>query len=229
MTANKKHSGLSTGDFYTEGNSLLLDAISELAVKIHSYKKKHDKKSVLFTGCGSAVGTTTVAINLAVAFSRSGSRTLLIDADLRKGSALDNGLRDYFRGKTGLGGVIRQSNLLNLDFAPSGARIESPAFLLCSDRMAEFMKQAYNDYEYIIVNSPPVTVFPDAAAMFADVDGIALVCSLNETTKKQIERAREAVAPYADKYYGMVVNSMREKQYRKLYMRRDIGRRGGQL
>jgi len=229
MTANKKHSGLSTGDFYTEGNSLLLDAVSELAVKVNTYKKKHDKKSVLFTGCGGAVGTTMIAVNLAVAFSRSGSRTLLIDADLRKGSALDNGLRDFFRGKTELGGVIRQSNLLNLDFAPSGARIESPALMLCSDRMSEFLKQANNKYEYIIVNSPPVTVFPDAAALFTDVDGIVLVCSLNETTKKQIERAREAVSPYADKYYGMVVNSMIEKQYRKLYTRRDISRRGGQL
>jgi len=229
MTANKKHSGLSTGDFYTEGNPLIIDAISELAVKVHAYKEKHDKKAVLFTGCGGAVGATMIAVNLAIAFSRSGSKILLIDADLRKGSALDNGLCDFFRGKTEIGSVIRQSNLLNLDFAPSGARIESPALLLCSERMAEFVSRAYGSYEYIIINSPPVTVFPDAAAMFAGADGIALVCSLDETTKKQIERANKAVAPYADKYYGMVVNSMKEKQYRKLHMRRETSRRGGQL
>ena len=227
MTANKKHSGLSTGDFYTEGNSLMLDAVSELAVKVHAYKKQYDRKAVLFTGCSGAVGTTMIAVNLAISFSRSGSRTLLIDADLRKGSALDNGLCDFFRGKADLGSMIRQTNLSNLDFAPSGARIESPALLLSSDRMAEFISRAAGSYEYVIINSPPVTVYPDAAAMFGVVDGIALVCSLNESTRKQIERAKEAVVPYADKYYGMVVNSMREKQYRKLHMRGGIGRRGG--
>jgi len=63
--------------------------------------------------------------------------------------------------------------------------------------------------------------------MFMNTDGIVLVCSLNETTKKQIERARNAVDPYADKYYGMVVNSMMEKQYRKLFIRRSYYRRRG--
>jgi len=225
MTGIKRQSGLCTADFYSEGNLLVYDAVSDLAVKLHAYKAKHEKKTVLLTSCGASCGTTMIAVNLAIALSRSGRKTLLVDADLRKGSTLEDGLCDYFREKTDLGGVIRPTNLQNLYLAPSGARIEGPALLLCSDRMQEFFWAANSSYEYVIINTPPITVFPDAAALFTNVDGIALVCSLDETTKKQIEMAKDAVAPFADKYYGIVINSMREKQYRKLFARSG-GRRG---
>ena len=201
---------------------MVFDAISNLAVNILTIKEKYAKKAVIFSSCRAETGATMIAVNIAIALSYTGQKTLLIDADLKKGSILENGLCDYLRGETGLKDVIRPSNLENLDFAPSGARIESPAMLMCSDKMKEFMELAKNSYEYVIINGPPVATAQDAAAMFMNTDGIVLVCSLNETTKRQMAVARNVISPYSDKYYGIVVNSMEEKRYIKLYSRRNM-------
>jgi len=224
---NSIPAGLGADGFYIEKNSLMYDAVSNLAVNIHTLNKKYDNKAVLFSSCGATTGATMIAVNTAIVMSQSGQKTVLIDADLRKGSVLDGGLCDYFRGAAGIDRIIRPSDIPGLDFAPSGTRIDSPAMFLCSGKMAEFIEMAKSKYDSVIINSPPVTSSQDAAAMFMNTDGIVLVCSLNETTKKQIERARNAVDPYAEKYYGMVVNSMMEKQYRKLFIRRSYYRRRG--
>ena len=201
---------------------MVFDAISNLAVNILTVKKKYAKKAVIFSSCRAETGATMIAVNVAIALSYTGQKTLLVDADLKKGSILENGLCDYLRGDTVLKEVIRPSNLLNLDFAPSGARIESPAMLMCSDKMKEFIELAKSSYEYVIINGPPVATSQDASAMFMNTDGIVLVCSLNETTKRQMSVARSVISPYADKYYGIVVNSMEEKRYIKLYSRRNM-------
>jgi len=217
--------GLGVNGFYYESNPAIFDAVSNLAVKIHTYKKEYAKNTVLFSGCGFAVGATKITVNTALIMSRSYNRTLLIDADLRKGSALENGLSDYFIGSADINDIIRPTNINNLDFAPSGARMNSPAMFLCSDKMAEFIELAKNKYDYVIINSPPVTSSRDASALFMNADGIVLVCALNETTKNQIKRAKNVVCPYAEKYYGIVVNSMKENQYKKHFNRRDYYRK----
>jgi len=225
MVNKKAPAGLGAEGFYFESNSLMYDAVSNLAVNIKSFNKKFTKKAVLFSGCGFATGATKIAVNVAIVMSRSDNKTLLIDADLRKGSMLENGLSDYFKSEININEIIRPTNLPDMDFAPSGLRIESPAMFLCSDKMAKFIELAKSRYDCVIINSPPVTSSQDAAALFMNADGIVLVCSLNETTKRQIERARNVVDPYLEKYYGMVVNSMPEKQYKKLFIRRDYRRR----
>jgi len=224
MANNRNPAGPSASKFYLEGNTLIDNAISNLAVEIHAYNKKYGKKSVLFTGCGAANGTPMIAINLAITLSNLG-KTLLVDANLRRGSAMEDGLCDYFRKNTDISKVIRPTNIPELYFAPSGAPVINPAIYLCSDKMEEFVKLVNSKYDHVIIDCPPVIASPDAAAMFIIVDGVVLVCSLNKTSKKQIKRAKDAVAPYADKYYGMVVNSMGEEQYKKLVLWRSYNRR----
>jgi len=220
MANSRKPAGSGASEFYIEGNTLIDNAVSSLAVEINAYKKKYGKKTVLLTGCGAANGTTMIAINLAITLSDLG-KTLLVDANLRRGSAMKFGLCDFFQKNTDIEKIIRPSNISGLDFAPSGAPVNNPAMYLCSEKMEEFISLANSKYENVIIDCPPVIASPDAAAMFMVVDGIVLVCSLNKTTKKQIKRAKDAVAPYADKYYGMVVNSMGEEQYKKLILWRS--------
>jgi len=203
--------------FFPEKSSMIRDAVSRLAVKIYDYHNHHGKKVVLFTGCGRKNGSTMVAVSLAAVLSETGKKTLYVDADTRKGSATDSGLSTYLRGRADIDSVIRPTNTPDLDYTPCGERLETPALFLRSGKMAEFISRAKDRYDYVILNCPPVVCYPDASAAFALADGIVLVCSLNLTTKKQLQSARIAVEPYADKYYGVVVNSMSLGQYRKFY------------
>jgi len=216
-TGSKKRPEPEPDTFYPEKNVMVRDAVSRLAVKIHDYHNLHEKNVILFTGCGHKNGSTMVAVSLAAVLSDTGYKTLYIDADTRKGSVSANGLGTYLRGRTDIGSVIRPTITPDLDYAPSGERLETPALFLRSVRMAEFIARAKDRYDYVILNCPPVACYPDASAAFALVDGIVLVCSLNTTTKKQLQSARTAVEPFADKYYGIVINSMSLGQYRKFY------------
>lgn len=208
--------------FYIEKNMLINEAISHLAVKVNAYKSKHGKKSILLTGCGTANGTTMIAINLSVALARSGCKTLFIDADMRtrskhKSRMANRGLCDAIGGLYENKEIIKLTDVNGLHFMPSGNYLEDPALLLCSKQASDFIKKISNEYDFIIIDCPAVTVVPEASALFMSVDGIILVCALNITTRKQLQNAKNLIKPYADKYYGVAVNSVDERQYKRLF------------
>ena len=216
-------------DFYTEGNLRINDAATDLAVKAVGHRVTSGRSVVLVTGCGAANGATMVAVNLAVSLAQSGYTTLLVDADMRTRSKHRNragaGLYDYLRGAAGFEDVVGETGIQFLSYAPGGNGVENPALLLCSGRMGIFLARAKKAYDFVILDCPPVTVLPDAGAMFADADGIALVCALHRTTRRQLAMAKAAAAPYGDKYYGLVVNDAEPRQYRKLFPERDYYRK----
>jgi capsular exopolysaccharide synthesis family protein len=209
--------------FYIEKNLLIHEAVSHLAVKVHTYKSKYGKKSIVLTGCGTANGTTMISINLSVALARSGYKTLLIDADMRtrskQMSRMSNiGLCDIIQGLyDGSEDIIKLTNVDGLHFLPSGNYTEDPALLLCSGQSAAFFGSISSEYDFVIIDCPAVTVVPEASALFMSVDGIILVCALNRTTKKQLQSAKNLIEPYSDKYYGLTVNSVAERQYKRLF------------
>jgi capsular exopolysaccharide synthesis family protein len=209
--------------FYAEKGSIINEAISSLAVKIHEYKSKYGKKSIVLTGCGVSNGATMTAINLAVALSQSNCKTLLIDADMRtqikhKTGMEDMGLYDVISGLRNEADVIRMTNFPELHFMPSGnyAKIP-PALLLCSAEAAAFIKRVSQNYDFVIIDCPAVTAVPETSVLFMSVDGILLICALDMTTKKQLQSAKSLIEPYAEKYYGLVVNSVGGKEYRRLF------------
>lgn len=216
-TSRRKPSELGIAGFYTEKSALIRDGVLKLATRVQENKKKYDKNTVLITGCNTGNGATMIAVNLAITMAQSGMRTLLIDTDLYKGSIHDNGLSDFFLLDTNITQVVRASNISNLDFVPRGVRMESPALFLGSEKMAGFIRKAKAFYDYVIVDCAPITTSPDALALLFEIDGIALICSLNNTSKMQLKKAKSIIEPYADKYYGVVVNSLDEKHYKRLY------------
>jgi len=208
--------------FYIEKNMLINEAVSHLAVKVHAYKSRHGKKSIILTGCSTANGTTMIAINLSVALARSGCKTLFIDADMRtrlkhKSRMADWGLCDVIRGLYKSEDTIKPTGVGNLYFMPSGNYTEDPALLLCSGQASDVISKISAEYDFVIIDCPAVTVVPEASALFLNVDGIILVCALNKTTKKQLQSAKNLIEPYADKYYGLAVNSVDERQYKRLF------------
>jgi len=216
-----KGSGEQEIDSYGENDKLMNEAIANLAVKVHAYKSEYGKKSIVITSCGTESGTTTIATRLAVALSRFGYETLLVDADLRtltkdKDRRANQGLCDIISYGYEFDKLIKLTTADNLSFMPSGNYTGDPTLLFCSDKMSAFIDKVSETYEFVIIDCPAVTVAPDAMALFPLVDGIILVCALDKTRKEQLKTSKTIIEPYADKYYGLVVNSVDEQQYKRM-------------
>lgn len=211
-----------TIDFYCSESQVMNDAIDRIIIELHVNKKKSGSKSVLMSGCGTKSGTTTLAINLAIALSISGFKTLLVDCDLRKGTRFkrlnintDMGLSDFLSNKIEKEKVSCKTNYNLLDYIPSGSITSSPVRLLCSLRMEEFVRQAKEEYDYVIFDFPSINIVSDASVLFPFIDGIVLVAALNQTTKRQLKDAKRKVEEYHSKYYGLMINQVEMTEYKK--------------
>lgn len=213
-----------TINFYRSDSQLMNDAIDRIVVEVHG--KKHiggkERKAILLTGCSPESGTTTLAINLAIALSAADWKTLLVDCDLRKGmkykrlnADVKKGLADYLNHKCDLNGIISSTNYEKLDYITCGSEEESPVRLLCSAQMEQFLEEVRNEYDYIVFDCPSLNVVSDANILFPYIDGIALVSSINKTSKRQLQDALDKVEKYEDKYYGMLINQVELSDYKK--------------
>jgi len=162
-------------------------------------------------------GKTTVATNLAIAYQQAGRRVLLVDGDLRKpglttllGLRTAPGLSDLLVGTAPLAeaaaGVIRRSGEVPIDVIPSGRRPANPGELLLSPRFAELLGWADTVYDQIIVDSPPVLVGTDAAAIGNVCDGMVLVIRPEKNSRHVLRKAVDTLRAFQVQLLGAVVN-----------------------
>ena len=176
-------------------------------------RRGRDVRVILITGPLGAEGTSTVAVNLAVAFAQAGRRTLLVDADLRDprqheilGLSRDRGLVHLLRGLLPLARVAQTTAVKNLDLVASGPQVADPAELLSSTGLAEALETFRQAYDTVIVDAPALRGVADAALLGALADGIVLVVRVPATTRADTMRAVEALRGLGTPILGLVVN-----------------------
>lgn len=185
--------------------------------------------SVMKKGCKKIVvsspspneGKTTTTINLAIAFAQADQRVLLIDGDLRKPKihnyfSVPNspGLTNYMsstistsrRDKVDLFDVIHSTDYDNLSILCSGSIPPNPAELLGSELMADFLEVISKNFDYIIIDSPPINVVSDALPVIRESDGVVLVVRSNQTTHPDVQRAIASLEFIDAKILGFIVN-----------------------
>lgn len=185
--------------------------------------------SVMKKGCKTIVissstpneGKTTTTINIAIALSQADQKVLLIDGDLRKPKihhyfSVPNspGLTNYLGGKVGSGSakdsdlfsVIHATEFENLSVLCSGSIPPNPAEILGSEPMAEFLEEIGKDFDYIIIDTPPINVVSDALPVIRESDGVVLVVRQNQSTHPEVQRAISALEFIDAKILGFVVN-----------------------
>lgn len=187
--------------------------------------------SVMKKGCKTIVvssavpneGKTTTTVNLAISFAQADQKVLLIDGDLRKPKihnyfSLPNspGLTNYLGGKVSssnsekvsLLNVIHTTEYRNLFMLSAGTIPPNPAELLGSEPMAEFIKEIGNDFDYIIIDTPPINVVSDALPLIRESDGVVLVVRSNKTTHPEIQKAIASLEFIDAKILGFIINSV---------------------
>lgn len=153
-------------------------------------------KSVIIASANASECKSTTAVNLAISLAQNGSKVLLIDADLRKPTLhtffkvnYSHGLSRFLVGFESFSEALCRDIMPNLDFMPSGMIPPNPSELLGSERMKIFLEKMNEYYDYIIIDTPPVNLVTDAAALSAYVSGVLFVLRYGHTTYEDLNRA----------------------------------------
>lgn len=221
-------------ELYANTSQVMNDAIDRIVIEIHNKKKNENgAQKILLTGCGPQCGSTSISIALGISFAAAKWKTLIVDCDIRKAQELKKlnddttiGLSDYLLEEDkdkafNFDEIIYGTNFDKVSYVPSGKFSASPARLFCSEMMKQFLQYANKNYDYVIFDFPSISVSPDAQILFKEVDGIVLISALEEVTKKQVKYAKHKVEPFADKYYGMIINKIDKDLYEGYVKRYD--------
>jgi len=170
-------------------------------------------------------GKTTTVINTAISLTKSDVKVLIIDADMRKPRLhhifdLDNtvGLSAFLSGNVEFGdGLIKESDIQNLDIITSGPIPPNPAELLSSYRLTDLIHSLYPLYNFIIIDTPPVMGISDPLIVGSQADGVIMVVKSGKTPKEAAQEARRMLEGVNAKILGVVLNSVSQSNMRYSY------------
>ena len=195
----------------------LVEQYRRLGAALHHHQLQTGSKTLMVTSAVPSEGKTLTATNLALTLSHSYQRrVLLIDADLRKPSIHDIlhlphtvGLSDSLRRADTR--TIRFHHLTPTFSALTAGRPDSdPMAGLVSSTMNQLLLEAAQQFDWVIVDTPPVALLPDANLLAAMIDTALLVVGANSTPFPLVRRAIEAIGE--QRILGVVLNRLREPE-----------------
>ena len=167
---------------------------------------------------GPAEGKTTVISNLAVALAHAGKRVVTIDGDMRKPAVhklfapiqREPGLSNYLSDlDKEVWEVIRPTRQGGVHVIPSGPSPPNPAELLGSPRMSDLLNQLVEEYDSVLVDSPPVLLVADASIMATQVDGVIVVVDAFSTRSSSLRATLDVFHSAHVDVLGVVVNKLK--------------------
>ena len=183
-----------------------------------------DKKIISVTSANAAEGKSTTTANLAISFSQTESKVLLIDADLRKPT--QHKLFEV-NNKTGLSTVLGKMNTVensiikgvreNLDLMPAGPIPPNPSELLASQQFENMINELAQQYDYVIIDTPPVNVVSDVLVMSKAITGVLFVTMHGETTYDSIESGLQKLEMAEVNVLGFILNNITAAHTGKYY------------
>ena len=169
-------------------------------------------------------GKSLMVANLAVSIAQSNKRVLIIDADCRRPRQhkvfnLPNkrGLVDIIRQDAGLVDCVQKSVADGVWVVPSGVIPQNPAELLTAPQFRQFLDQARQEFDLVLVDTPPVLAVTDPCIVAGHTDGVVLVLRLTRQGRPNAERAREILKTLKVNMLGLVVNGVTRQGGASIY------------
>ena len=176
-----------------------------------------DIKKIMVTSCNPQDGKSFVSMNLMRSFSQMGLKVLLIDADIRAsilqkryGIKIDEsgykGLTEYLAGRAKVEEIIAQTDIPNADMILAGKTVNISFPLINSGHLEELLDAVVNQYDIIVVDTPPIGAIIDAALIASHCDGVLLVLRSNFTTQQELKDAISQIERSGKPILGTVLN-----------------------
>ncbi len=172
-------------------------------------------------------GKSTTILNLAVSFADTGSKVLLIDGDMRRPSLAklliekaSPGLSNFLAGLCDMEDAVHREVKPNLDVIFAGEIPPNPLELLGNPRMKELIDLMSKRYDYILVDTPPVSIVSDACEVANITDGVLFLVRQNKTEKDAVARGIKQLDLANSRLLGFVLNGIVDeggKGYRYRY------------
>ncbi|MGJ7607605.1 polysaccharide biosynthesis tyrosine autokinase [Variovorax sp. LT1R20] len=198
-----------------EPESLAIESLRNLRISLQLALMESGNNRVLITGATPGVGKSFVSGNFAAIMAEAGRRVLLVDADLRKGHLhtafglpRKGGLADVLAGDMTSEQAIHSQVTPNLDVLTTGNYPFNPASMMLSSTLREFLEAMSARYDLVVIDSPPVLVAADAAAVAAHAGAILLVARDNLTQLGELGESVKRLAHAGQRVSGVVFNGM---------------------
>ena len=189
-----------------------------------------DNKVICITSCEQNEGKSTISLELARHLCEINLRVLVIDADLRKSVMLSKntnesglvGLSQYLANHIELDEAINKTQLPNLDIIFAGHYPPNPTELLDNQRFKDLIKQVREQYDYVIIDTPPLGLVIDAAIVCKSCDAAILVIAKNVVRMSRAAEIKEQILKSGCKILGLILNDTTKPskisgQYGKYY------------
>jgi len=203
---------------HTSPKSTRAEAFRQLRTNIQFIEAAEGRKSITVTSSISSEGKSSTIANLAIAMADTGAKVLLIDCDFRKPKmhkyfSIEGavGMTNLLIGQVSASDVIQRWGKKNLDLLPAGQVPPNPSELLGSEAMKQFLANAEQIYDVVLIDSPPLLPVTDAAILSKMTGGVVLVVAVGRTTKPQLSAALGNIEAIGGRLLGFVMNKIPTK------------------
>ena len=197
---------------------LAIEAIRGLRTSLHFAMMEARNNVLMISGASPNAGKTFVSSNLAAVISQTGKKVLFIDTDMRKGythrlfnESNSNGLSDILSGKVEINKGIKKIASADFDFISRGMAPPNPAELLMHKRFGELLNWASENYDIVILDTPPILAVTDAAVIGHYVGTTLLVARFELNTAKEIEVSVKRFEQAGVSVKGCILNGVIKK------------------
>ena len=198
-----------------ESEHLVTEAYQNLRTALLFARKDDGGQVVLITGTAPQEGKTTTIVNLAKLLAASGERTIVIDCDLRRAQIHQRlelsrapGFTDYFVRHEDLDSIIKPTHVPNLFALTAGPLPPNPPAMLARKNVAELFSNLRHEFEWILVDSPPLASVTDALLLARHADLAIMVVQHNKVDKKLVKRSVVALRKATPNLLGAVLNAV---------------------
>jgi capsular exopolysaccharide synthesis family protein len=190
------------------------EEFNELKANIQFQSANKKSKVIMISSADKNEGRSTTAAYLSKAFAQSGKKTMLVDCDLRNSNIHnlfdlkndDRGLVNFLSGDIKFEQVLKTTKQKNLSVVTSGSKSSNYAELLVSTKFNEFLEKLKEDFDYIILDTPPLTQGADAEAISKNAEACVLVIKDGQTERKTAIKAKDILEKANANIIGVCLN-----------------------